>query len=341
MHLKSPYTGMPFAFSNAAGVRTAPEPVAQATSAGAPRLGRSWLPASGADGLREGQFAERRVFRGGWVQVAYALIDICCVIAAGIAAFFVRFSGLRFQQLLSLDRVNNALGQPLSRYGGFLFLYVVLILLFCEAEDLYRTPRTRSASEEFLAVGKALGFATLLLIAFLYLSGDKSVSRLIVLGSLLLNIVAFCAWRYAKRRLVIRRVEQGIASRNVAIIGAGVIGQALAQQLEANKHLGYRFKGFLDQNHTDDPRTLGTIGDFSRVVRAQFIDEVFITIPSERELVKSITVESRRHRLDVKVVPELYDGLAWHAPICHIGDFPLMDLRWQPIQTRILYQTRH
>jgi exopolysaccharide biosynthesis polyprenyl glycosylphosphotransferase len=69
------------------------------------------------------------------------------------------------------------------------------------------------------------------------------------------------------------------------------------------------------------------------VVRAQFIDEVFITIPSERELVKSIAVESRRHRLDVKVVPELYDGLGWHAPICHIGGFPVMDLQWQPIPT--------
>ena len=292
-----------------------------------------WLHITDWHGSHRERRSERRFFGTRWIQIAYAAIDILCVTGIGVAAFFLRFSARDFRGLFSSRNVAAAAGQPLSRYGGFLFLYVVLILLFCEWQNLYRTPRTRTASEESIAVAKAVLFATLLLTAFLYLSGDRIVSRAIVLGSSAVNIAALAAWRYAKRCIVIYRIEKGITSRNVAIIGAGMIGQALARQLDENKHLGYSFKGFLDENHADDPRSLGRIEDLARVARAQFLDEVFITIPSERELVKRIAIESRHYRLDVKVVPELYDGLGWHAPLGHIGDFPVMDLHWQPIPT--------
>jgi exopolysaccharide biosynthesis polyprenyl glycosylphosphotransferase len=85
---------------------------------------------------------------------------------------------------------------------------------------------------------------------------------------------------------------------------------------------------------------LGKIEDLSRVARAEFVDEVFITIPSERELVKRIAIEARQHRLDVKVIPDLYDGLGWRAPIRQIGEFSVMDLHWQPIPALGLFVKR-
>jgi exopolysaccharide biosynthesis polyprenyl glycosylphosphotransferase len=159
------------------------------------------------------------------------------------------------------------------------------------------------------------------------------VSRSAVIVGLLLNVFALAAWRYAKRKIVVHRVEHGIGTRNALVIGAGRVGQALARHLEGNKLLGYRFKGFLDENHSNDPRMLGKIEHLSRVARAEFVDDVFITIPSERELVKRIAVEARRSRLNVKVIPELYDGLGWHAPLRHVGDFPVMELNWKPLPT--------
>jgi exopolysaccharide biosynthesis polyprenyl glycosylphosphotransferase len=158
--------------------------------------------------------------------------------------------------------------------------------------------------------------------------------------SLVMNVVALSAWRYAKRQIVIHRAERGVGSRNVVIVGAGRVGQALARQLDENKLLGYRFKGFLDGNHSNDPRTLGKIDDLSRIARAEFIDDVFITIPSERELVKRIAVEARQNRLDVKVIPELYDGLGWRAPLRHVGDFPVMEIHWRAIPSLGLFAKR-
>jgi exopolysaccharide biosynthesis polyprenyl glycosylphosphotransferase len=268
------------------------------------------------------------------------MIDVVCVFVTGAIAFLLRFSPADLRHLFVSGHLVVTTDQPLARYEGFLLLYIALILLFCQLEGLYRTPRERSSSEEAFAVIKAVSFATLLLTAFIYLSGVKIVSRGVVATSLLANVLALAAWRYAKRQIVIHRVERGIGTRNAVIIGAGRVGQALARQLEENKLLGYRFKGFLDANHSGHPRLLGKVEDLARIAQTEFVDEVFITIPSERELVKHIAIEARRHRLDVKVIPDLYDGLAWNAPLRHVGDFPVVDLHWRVIPTFGLFIKR-
>jgi exopolysaccharide biosynthesis polyprenyl glycosylphosphotransferase len=273
-------------------------------------------------------------FVGGlWIRVAYALIDVICVAINCALAFSLRFSPAHVRRLLLSGHWAVAGDQSLSHYAAFLLLYAVLILLFCQWQDLYWTPRTRSAQEETTAVFKAVFLATLLLTAFIFLSGVKIVSRLVVIVSLLLNTITLAAWRYAKRRIVIHRTERGIGTRNIVIIGAGKVGQALARHLEENKLLGYQLVGFLDGNHSNEPRLLGKIEELSRVAKSEFVDEVFVTIPSERELVKRITAEAQQNRLAVKVIPDLYDGLAWNAPIRQIGDFPVMDLCWKPLPT--------
>jgi exopolysaccharide biosynthesis polyprenyl glycosylphosphotransferase len=262
---------------------------------------------------------------------------MACVLVDGTIAANVLASHVLTPQLPIWDHVAQ---RPVMRYGGFLLLYSVVVVLFCQFKDLYRTPRLRSAIEESFDVFKAVSLATLLLTAFIYLSGENIVSRSVIIGGLLLNMTTLAAWRYAKRLIVIHRVKHGIGARNAIIIGAGRVGQALAKQLDENKLLGYRFKGFLDGNHLNDPRTLGRVEDLARVARSEFVDEVFITIPSERELVKRVAVEAQQSRLDVMVVPELYDGLGWRAPIRHVGDFPIMDLHWKVMPTLAFFFKR-
>lgn len=278
-------------------------------------------------GHSSGAARSGRVLTGRWVQVSYAIIDLSLVCANGVIAFLFRFSPDTPGNILRW----NHLGIPLGHYIAFLMLYALLILLFCQVQNLYRTVRSRTAAEESFAIIKAVFMATLLLSAFIYLSGVKIVSRLVVGYAGLLNIVAFVGWRLLKRRVVLQRARKGIGTRNVLIVGAGRVGQALAQHLEQNKQLGLSFKGFLDANHSGDPRLLGKIGDLYRVSRTEFIDEVLITIPSEREVVKNIVAEARLHRIDVKVIPDLYDGIGWNAPITHVGNFPVMELHWNSI----------
>jgi exopolysaccharide biosynthesis polyprenyl glycosylphosphotransferase len=277
---------------------------------------------------------------GAWIQVAYVLIDAACVTASSVLALILRFATSDLARFFSTGHLNFTALPPLPHYGGFLLLDTALVTLFCEQQDLYWTPRTRTTAQESAAVLKAVSYATLVLAAFLYLSGSKIVSRLVVAMSSALTGVVLIGWRAIKRRIVIRRVAQGIGARNALIIGGGKVGQALAQYFEANKSLGFRFVGFLDGNHWDDPMMRGRIEDLQQVARALFVDDLFITIPSEREVVKRIAAEARRANLTLKVVPDLYDGLGWSAPVGYIGHFPVMELHGRPIPALGLFFKR-
>ncbi len=277
---------------------------------------------------------------GAWIQVAYVLIDAACIIASSVLALLLRFAASDLARFFSTGHLNFTALPPLPHYGGFLLIDTALVTLFCEQQDLYWTPRTRTTTQESTAVVKAVSYATLVLAAFLYLSGTKIVSRLVVAMSYALTVAALIAWRAAKRRIVIRRVAHGIGARNALIVGGGKVGQALAQYFEANKSLGFRFVGFLDGNHSSDPMMRGRIEELQQVARALFVDDLFITIPSEREVVKRVAAEGRRAHLTVKVVPDLYDGLGWSAPVGHIGRFPVMELHAQPIPALGLFFKR-
>ncbi len=283
---------------------------------------------------------QRAAVSGRWVQIAYVLIDVFFICLNAVAVLCIRFLAHLAATLGRRAAETAVVRPPLEQYVAFLLLYAALIPLFCQSQGLYRTPRTRSALDESFSVFKAVLLASLLLASFIYLSGAKEISRLWVGLSGLLNVATLAAWRLWKRRAVERRVAQGFGARNVLIVGAGKIGQALAQHLEQNKQWGYVFKGFLDQNHNGDHRLLGCIEDLPQAARAQFADEVFITIPSEREVVKKVAFEARRHRLNVKVIPELYDGLGWNAPLCYLGEFPVMELHREPIPALGLFVKR-
>lgn len=220
---------------------------------------------------------------------------------------------------------------PASHYLGFLVLYAALVGLFCQNQGLYEASRTTGPLDESFAVSKAVVMATLLLGAFIYLSGDKSISRLVVGFTALLAGIILSGWRFWNREIVKHRVATGKDGRHVLIVGAGDVGRALATHLRENAYLGYVVKGFVDSDETDAPGVVGRVSELSRLARVNFIDEVFVTTPSQRELVEDVVLQAREHHLDVKVIPELFDGLGWRAPIRYVGEFPVMELLRKPI----------
>lgn len=279
-------------------------------------------------------------FRGRWVQFTYAITDVFFVTFNAFCMFYIRFSSQTPMGVVPPAFQNLRREFPLGEYCAFLVLYAALIALWCQSQDLYRTPRTRSRLDESLAVVKAVGGATLLLMAFLYLSDFKSISRFVVLLSGMQNVVTLTAWRFWRRQIVDRRVAHEIGTTNVLIVGAGGTGRELAKYLERHKELGYIVKGFLDPHPNGDPRVLGKIEDLPQMALAHFAAEVFITPPSERELVERVAMQARSQRLNVKVVPELYDGLGWNAPVVYVGEIPVLELHREPIPVLGLFFKR-
>lgn len=256
-----------------------------------------------------------------WSGVAPLLVDLLLICLDGALVFYLRFS--------PAGHLEYRIGA--GHYVGFLAIYALLVAIFCQNQGLYRPERTFGPLDESFSVLKAVFFATLFLTTFIYLSGDKSISRLVVGFTGVLAAATLPAWRFWKREVDKQRLMKGEDGRHVLIVGAGEVGQALARYFDNNKHLGYVVKGFLDRNPSDDPRFLGGVDELPRLALTHFVDEIFITTPSDHELVADVVLEARQRRLAVNVVPEMFDGMGLWVPVHQIGGFPVMQLLREPI----------
>jgi exopolysaccharide biosynthesis polyprenyl glycosylphosphotransferase len=238
------------------------------------------------------------------------------------------FGGLDHSHWPDWNIFNNS---SLHGYPAFLVLYSSLIVMACASQNLYRTPRELTAFVESKRVAKAVVLGTVLLVLFIFTSGNKEISRLVVMLAGVVNVATLSGWRYAKRRFVLHCAERGIGQSRVIVVGTGKMGKAFASWLQQNRHLGYDVCGFLDPSPNGDKGTLGNTKDFRRLALAHFIDEVFVTLPSDGEMIKQLFLEARELRLNLHVLPDLYDGLAWRAPMHNIGGFPVLELHREPI----------
>ena len=149
------------------------------------------------------------------------------------------------------------------------------------------------------------------------------------------SFLTLVAWRRNYRRRL--RTSIGLDCRNVVIVGHGNQAQALHDQLKENPQLGYVLKGILDSSegqlcNLEADTILGSITNLPAIVRANFIDEIFVC-HHDREIVKRVVDEAQRCGLGVHIIPDLYDGLAWGAPVEFRGRFPTLYLphRSKPI----------
>jgi len=153
-----------------------------------------------------------------------------------------------------------------------------------------------------------------------------------VLVTIALVTVAFSLRRLIYRLLVYRRFDRGVGTRNVLIVGTGPEAHALRHHIESIRHLGYTFKGFIDlpdsgsRFRTTSTDVVGSLDTLFQNARKQFVDEIFFTTPCERGIVQTVLEQARIHGVDLRVVPDMYDGLAWNSPIEYIGQFPTIPL---------------
>src|ERR1700757_1603698 len=153
-------------------------------------------------------------------QSIYAVIDVLLVCGNALLIFGTRFG---FANIWAAGVASTQVIGHISvqAYPGFLLLYCSLIFLGCVSQGLYRTPRELTAVSESIRVAKAVGIATALLVLFIFTSGNREISRVVVVLTGAANIVTLSGWRYAKRRVVLHRAENGQGQSRALIVGAG------------------------------------------------------------------------------------------------------------------------
>ena len=279
---------------------------------------------------------ERRAFgarakprwRPSVTSLVWASLDVVTVFLAWMLAARLRLdvpSDLRVLRVLPYI-FRHSPHVALAYVGWF----AICSVFFMRSYGLYTPLQYRSGLHEQRMTVQSTFTAGLILCGTLYVSRNLAVSRLVVFMLVVISTLLLCTRRAVWRRIVYRRYLEGIETRNVMIVGAGRVGHALRNHLDSLQHLGFRFKGFIAlterEAETGDADVIGDLRNCVSIARSLFVDEIFFSIPAAKKVVINLVEEARSAGIDVRVVPDLYDGLAWNAPVEYIGQFPTIPL---------------
>ncbi len=215
---------------------------------------------------------------------------------------------------------------------GLLCGFIISLVITSRRLNLYDPSRLTSFLHEQRLSLQACLTSGLLLTGTLFLVHAYDIQRGIVLITLVLVTVSLGVRRWFYRLLLYHRFDRGIGTRNVLIVGTGPEAHALRHHLESIRHLGYSFKGFIELPNcssrfaTPSIDIAGSVEDLFQTVRKQFIDEIFFTTPCERGIIQDAVEGARVKGINLRVVPDMYDGLAWNSRIEYVGQFPTIPL---------------
>ena len=285
------------------------------------------LSAEGEYGVSGGSTRSSRGTAKLWMSLDVATVCIAAAVTTIFEFHTTPLNGVRgfWQGTLFFGRSMWVL---LAMLCGFTFTLIVI----SRRMHLYTPERLTNFLHEQRLSAQACFTSGLLLTGALYMVRAVYIPRRIVISTMLLVTVALGLRRLIYRVLLYRRFVRGLDTRNVLIVGTGPEAQALRHHLDSIKHLGYTFKGFVELPGSvcRPPLTpgdvVGTLDSLFQNARKQFIDEIFFTTPCERRIVQDVLAQARVHGVDLRVVPDMYDGVAWDSPIEYIGQFPTMPL---------------
>jgi exopolysaccharide biosynthesis polyprenyl glycosylphosphotransferase len=229
---------------------------------------------------------------------------------------------------------GSAMKGPLFPPGsaGFLLLFSVLIVLFAHVDGFYEVPWRKSLPFDLGLLAKSVFLAALITGGSNYLLHVRVAPTTLICSTIAASWIGLAAWRTFMRSQTIIGLT-GV--RKIVIVGCGPNGVLLRRHLEQNPNIGYDFRGYIDRRkgrlpnparNKEEGDILGTAEELPNIVRTHFIDEVFISFPSDRHLVKEITRHAKIAGLNVRVVPDLYDGNARDQAIEYVGKFPTITL---------------
>lgn len=116
----------------------------------------------------------------------------------------------------------------------------------------------------------------------------------------------FWSWRALSCRKKRASSLTAPGSRNVLIVGAGGLAHQLAEYFGSHPQTNRNFCGFLDDRKTLANGVVGRTSDLAKLARTEFVDEIILAAPHDRDLTLRVLREARKLRLDVKMVPDLF-----------------------------------
>ena len=196
----------------------------------------------------------------------------------------------------------------------------------------------QSPLDHFFSALRLSTVSILILMAITFFFREITFSRLLVVYFWgITTILLFFSHQLASL-LVKEMYLRGVNLKKVLVVGAGELGQKVAQRLDKHPEIGFSIVGFLSssaeqtgevlQNH----RVLGMYDEMVRVIRENGVDQLFIALPlKENDRLEKILSSMGEETVDIKLVPDLLRYMDLHSGVEELDGIPLINLSESPL----------
>ena len=199
--------------------------------------------------------------------------------------------------------------------------------------QVYDVRHTLRAWDEAQTITWAVGVACLVFAGVLYLT-FREVPRRLFLYFVFSDLLLLIGFRLALRGALRFTGRQEPMPRRVLIVGAGRLGQQVAQGVISQSTAGLHLMGYVD----DDPSkqysgtpyapVLGCVQDTPHLVDIHGVDEVIFALPLRAHgAIESLVLALQDQPVRVRVVPDFFDLALSRATIEDFNGLPLVGLR--------------
>jgi exopolysaccharide biosynthesis polyprenyl glycosylphosphotransferase len=214
-------------------------------------------------------------------------------------------------------------------------IFAVLVALFGFWEGTYK----RAGDPSPAGIVSALARSTLYAIGLIFIAAWGAMSPLAatrIFASTLASLVLLrrlrqMAWRWRRRETELRKI---------LIIGGGPVARSIARALRNDPLHRAIVCGFLDNDLPLSPAVLGRIADLDWLARAEFIDEVILSLPGQPAQAREAAEAAFRNHLDIRAVPDLPPGPWPDSGIDRIGEVPVVTLHRESLPSAAIFLKR-
>ncbi len=212
----------------------------------------------------------------------------------------------------------------------FYIIFAIVWLSILMMLSIYDPEKRLKFVDEISSVVMGSFIAIMINAGILYFT-NRNLSRVLFLSfgmiATLLLIFHRIIYRFAYRKNFRRRSEK----RRILIVGAGIVGRRIGEEIARYRDLGFEVVGFVDDDedliktHAD---VLGTIDLTEEILREQNINNLIIALP-RRAYDRINYLVSQVHDMPVRVwvIPDYFALALNQASIIDFAGFPLVDLR--------------
>lgn len=225
-----------------------------------------------------------------------------------------------------------------TRAYMFLLLLILNLLwyLSSNATNYYDDFHPRNAAFQFIQIIKLSILSSLGIILFIFFVKEDLYTRNFILAfTLLFPAILFIRFVVYNRILISLR-EKNKYFRNLAIIGAGKVGKDFSETITANPSLVYNFIGFVDDSPSaaEDKLHLGSIPDLQEILSRNEIHEVIVALPNTAiDIIDRVVRVCNIAGVRIHIIPDMFKFLAKKYRISMIGDFPVITVRNEPLES--------